>query len=62
VCSNGISPALLIASFSKALVFAGKIGTHETDYEDFQSIVKATAGIVFLGTPHRGSNFAEWGL
>jgi len=46
----------------QALVFANKIGTHETDYEDFQSIVKATAGIVFLGTPHRGSNFAEWGF
>jgi hypothetical protein len=53
---------LLIASLFKALVFASKIGTHETDYEDFQSIVKATAGIIFLGTPHRGSKFAEWGL
>jgi hypothetical protein len=53
---------LLIASLLKALVFASKIGPHETDYEDFQSIVKATAGIIFLGTPHRGSNFAKWGL
>ena len=52
----------LIASLLKALVFASKIGAHEPDYEDFQSIVKATAGIVFLGTPHRGSNFAKWGL
>jgi len=55
-------PTLLIASLLKALVFASKIGTHETDYEDFQSIIKATAGIIFLGTPHRGSNLAKWGL
>src|ERR1700675_359971 len=45
----------------QALVFASKIGAHEADYEDFQYIVNATVGIIFLGTPHRGSEFAKWG-
>jgi hypothetical protein len=49
-------------SVSQALVFASKIGTHEADYEDFQCVVKATAGIIFLGTPHRGSDFPKWGI
>ena len=46
----------------QALVIASKISTYEADYEDFQYIVKATVGIIFLGTPHRGSEFAQWGL
>jgi hypothetical protein len=61
-CLLWLACILLIVSLFKALVFASKIGTYETDYDDFQSIVTATAGIIFLGTPHRGSNFAKWGL
>ncbi|KIL88375.1 hypothetical protein FAVG1_08454 [Fusarium avenaceum] len=30
--------------------------------EAYASILKATTGIVFLGTPHRGSDLAPWGL
>lgn len=27
----------------------------------YKDIVDSTAGVIFLGTPHRGSNFANWG-
>lgn len=30
--------------------------------ELYSPILKATTGIVFLGTPHRGSDLASWGI
>jgi len=27
----------------------------------YNDIVDSTAGVIFLGTPHRGSNIANWG-
>lgn len=27
----------------------------------YNDIVNSTAGVIFLGTPHRGSNIANWG-
>ena len=27
----------------------------------YNDIVDSTAGVIFLGTPHRGSTFASWG-
>lgn len=29
--------------------------------ELYSDVVNSTAGVVFLGTPHRGSNLASWG-
>jgi len=33
----------------------------ESGEEREQNIYDSTNGILFLGTPHRGSNLAEWG-
>lgn len=30
--------------------------------EDLQSIYNATTAVIFMGTPHRGSSYADWGL
>lgn len=29
--------------------------------QSFHHLLKATAGVVFLGTPHRGADIASWG-
>jgi hypothetical protein len=31
-------------------------------YDDFQSITRSVSGVIFLGTPHGGSNLAEYGM
>ncbi|KAK7745916.1 hypothetical protein SLS53_002635 [Cytospora paraplurivora] len=36
-------------------------GVRVADHEDYRSIYVATYGIIFLGTPHDGSELASWG-
>lgn len=44
----------------RALLYSNDVrGPH---HEDFRSIYVSTFGIIFLGTPHTGSNAADWGL
>ena len=46
----------------EALVLASQIPHKHPDFNDAQSLLKATAGIMFVGTPHKGSKLANWGL
>ncbi|OBT38828.1 hypothetical protein VE00_10774 [Pseudogymnoascus sp. WSF 3629] len=46
----------------KALVTAANAKKNHPKYEDYQSVITAVAGVMFLGTPHNGSNFASAGL
>lgn len=34
--------------------------TSKNSWNELQDIAKSTFGVVFLGTPHRGSNLAIW--
>ena len=36
--------------------------SREFYYKDCRDLLRATAGIIYLGTPFRGSTFAKWGL
>ncbi|KAF5018809.1 hypothetical protein F66182_9202 [Fusarium sp. NRRL 66182] len=44
----------------RALLYSADVG--EPHLEDFRSIYVSTFGLVFLGTPHTGSDAATWGL
>ncbi|KAM6506534.1 hypothetical protein FSOLCH5_013509 [Fusarium solani] len=46
----------VVRSSPEALVMA-----HETT-DDYGSILDSTKGIIFMGTPHRGSDLAAWSL
>ncbi|KAL8789665.1 MAG: hypothetical protein Q9195_006718 [Heterodermia aff. obscurata] len=48
----------------QCLVIASQVKPDDGDFchEDCQDLLKAVAGITYLGVPHRGSNFAKWGL
>ncbi|KAK3689796.1 hypothetical protein B0T22DRAFT_179069 [Podospora appendiculata] len=43
----------------RALLYSNDVRAHHQ--EDFRSIFVSTYGIVFLGTPHTGSDLATWG-
>jgi hypothetical protein len=43
-------------------VTAAYANKNDPEYEDYQSIITAVAGAMFLGTPHNGSSFASAGL
>ena len=48
---------------AKALVIASQTHHEESRYADYRDILYATAGVIFLATPHRGSSFstlARW--
>ena len=49
---------------NQCLVFASQVMPDNDDlsYEDCRDLLKAVAGIVYLGAPHQGSIFAKWGL
>jgi len=43
----------------RALLYSNDVRAHHQ--EDFRSIFVSTYGIIFLGTPHNGSDMAGWG-
>ena len=43
----------------RALIYSSDINGYHTDH--LRSIFVSTYGILFLGTPHKGSDMAEWG-
>lgn len=43
----------------KALIYSSEIRGAKTDH--LRSIFVSTFGILFLGTPHKGSDIAKWG-
>lgn len=43
----------------RALLYSNDVRAHHQ--EDFRSIFVSTYGIIFLGTPHTGSDMATWG-
>ncbi|KAK4192153.1 hypothetical protein QBC35DRAFT_373916, partial [Podospora australis] len=43
----------------RALLYSHDVRAHH--HEDFRSIFVSTYGIIFLGTPHNGSDIAIWG-
>ncbi|KAK0713128.1 hypothetical protein B0T26DRAFT_677503 [Lasiosphaeria miniovina] len=43
----------------RALLYSNDVRAHHQ--EDFRSIFVSTYGIIFLGTPHNGSDLAMWG-
>ncbi|KAK0725309.1 hypothetical protein B0H67DRAFT_126762 [Lasiosphaeris hirsuta] len=43
----------------RALLYSNDVRAHHQ--EDLRSIFVSTFGIIFLGTPHNGSNLAAWG-
>ncbi|KAK4231930.1 hypothetical protein QBC38DRAFT_525734 [Podospora fimiseda] len=43
----------------RALLYSNDVRAHH--HEDFRSIFVSTYGIIFLGTPHNGSDLAIWG-
>ena len=43
----------------RALLYSNDVRAHH--HEDFRSIFVSTYGIIFLGTPHTGSDLAGWG-
>ncbi|KAK3346683.1 hypothetical protein B0T25DRAFT_283996 [Lasiosphaeria hispida] len=43
----------------RALLYSNDVRAHHQ--EDLRSVFVSTFGIVFLGTPHNGSNLAAWG-
>ena len=49
----------LIDSRTKALIYSSEIRGSKTEH--LRSIFVSTYGILFLGTPHKGSDVAEWG-
>jgi len=44
----------------RALLYSSDI--HEPHLQDLRSIFVSTFGLIFLGTPHTGSDAASWGL
>jgi hypothetical protein len=44
----------------KALVIASQMHHEESRYADYRDILYATAGVIFLATPHRGSSFSTF--
>ncbi|KAK3393261.1 hypothetical protein B0H63DRAFT_14817 [Podospora didyma] len=46
----------------QALVTAATAEKEDPKYADYQSFITAVAGVMFLGTPHKGSSFASAGL
>ncbi|KAK0722611.1 hypothetical protein B0T26DRAFT_641226 [Lasiosphaeria miniovina] len=48
-----------------ALVRAAAVQRNDSRYDNYQSFLRSVAGVLFLGTPHAGSNFAilanSWG-
>lgn len=34
----------------------------QTDDEDLRNVYEATIAVIFMGTPHRGSHYASWGV
>ena len=50
---------LLILSGHQALIYSSEIRGPKTEH--LRSIFVSTYGILFLGTPHKGSNLAAWG-
>lgn len=44
----------------KALLYSNDLRAE--DHEDYRSIYVSTYGLIFLGTPHTGSDGAKWGL
>ena len=49
---------------NQCLVIASQVKPDDGDFrhKDCQDLLKAVSGIVYLGVPHRGSNFAKWGI
>ena len=49
---------------NQCLILASQVMPHDGDFshEDCRDLLKAVAGVVYLGVPHRGSGFAKWGL
>ena len=49
---------------NQCLVLASQVKRDDDDfcYGDCEDLLKAVAGITYLGVPHRGSTFAKWGL
>ena len=49
---------------NQAIILAAQVTPDSKDfrYDDCRDLLKATAGIVYLGTPFRGSELAKWGL
>lgn len=43
----------------RALLYSNDVRAHH--HEDFRSIFVSSYAIIFLGTPHNGSNLANWG-
>ncbi|KAK1831198.1 hypothetical protein QBC39DRAFT_259114, partial [Podospora conica] len=43
----------------RALLYSNDVRAHH--HEDFRSIFVSSYAIIFLGTPHNGSNLASWG-
>jgi pimeloyl-ACP methyl ester carboxylesterase len=43
----------------RALLYSNDVRAHHQ--EDFRSVFVSTYGIIFLGTPHNGSDLAFWG-
>lgn len=44
------------------MVLASNLKPHEKHYLDYRSILTSITGIVYLGTPHGGSQFASFGV
>ncbi|KAI9774787.1 MAG: hypothetical protein M1840_000003 [Geoglossum simile] len=51
-----VKQTLLYASQTHAW---GSTSLQESDFRNHQDIIACTAGVIFLGTPHRGSNFSK---
>src|SRR6266480_7192678 len=48
----------------QALILASQVqptNASRSEHENHRDILSAVAGIIFLGTPHRGTNFSFWG-
>lgn len=46
----------------QALVTAATAPKNHPRYNDYQSLITAVSGVIFLGTPHNGSSFASAGI
>jgi hypothetical protein len=46
----------------QAMVSAARYSRKDSLYDDFQSILTSVTGILYLGTPHAGSNLAKYGI
>ncbi|SCO50241.1 uncharacterized protein FFMR_10204 [Fusarium fujikuroi] len=55
-------PLMFIAHSLGGIVVKKALIMAHNGSEVYSPILKATTGIVFLGTPHRGSDLASWGI